>query len=133
MLPIYSASSRDHVTPSPPSGESSHDEFTPEHPSKSVASKFISPSTRSDTTSNLPSYVRTAINTLYKEIYCADPLRCLVTRSKLSLIISHAVQRASKPFMLSHDLSVVRSWLILPLVDTLRILPRIRISQFSCR
>jgi hypothetical protein len=101
--------SRDPVTPSPPPEESSHDEFTPERPSKSVASEFISPSTRSDATSSLPSYVRTAINTLYKEIYGADPLRCLVTRSKLSLIISHAVQRASKPFMVSHDLSVVCS------------------------
>src|SRR5882762_7847713 len=128
MLPISSSSSRDLVTLSPPSRESSHDEFTPERPSKSVASEFISPSTRSDTTSNLPSYVRTAINTLYEEIYGADPLRCIVTRSKLSLIISHAVQRASKPFMVSHDLSVVRSWLIPPLVDPLRILPRIRIS-----
>ena len=104
MLSNSLASSRDLVTPSPPPEESSHDEFTPERPSKSVVSEFISPSTRSNTTANLPSYVRIAINNLYRKIYGEDPLRCLVTRSKLSLIMSHIVQRASKPCLVSHDI-----------------------------
>jgi hypothetical protein len=107
------ASSRYLVTPSPPPQESSHDEYTPERLSnaKSTTSQFISPSARSDTIGSLPSDVRAAIHTLYKEIYGEGSQRCLVTQSALSLIIAHVVQRASKQHQVSHDLSesVVRS------------------------
>jgi len=109
-----SASDNETLTPSPPPRESSHDEYSPDHPSNaiSVTTEFTSPSSRSNTTGNLPADVRAAINTLYSDIYGEDSWRCLVTRSKLSLILAHVVQRASAYDQVRVHLSVVRSWLI---------------------
>jgi hypothetical protein len=128
-----SASDNEALTSSPPPREGSHDEYSPERPSNaiSVTTQFISPSSRSDTTGNLPADVRTAIHALYTEIYGEGSQRCLVTRSKLSLIVAHVVQRASKHHLVSHHLC--RAFLTdMFLVDALRILLRARFSHFSC-
>jgi hypothetical protein len=71
-----------------------------------VTSEFISPSNRSNTTSNLLADVRVAIDALYSEIYGEESQCCLITRSKLSLILAHVVQHASKQELVSHDLVV---------------------------
>ena len=62
--------------------------------------------------SNLPADVRAAINTLYSDIYGDESQRCLVTRSKLSLILAHVVQRASTYDQVGVRLSMVYFWLI---------------------
>ena len=92
-----STSDNEILTPSPPPCESSHEEYSPDHLSNtiSVTTEFTSPSSRSNTTGNLPTDVRIAINTLYSDIYGEESQRCLVTCSKLSLILAHVVQRAS--------------------------------------
>jgi hypothetical protein len=106
-----SASDNETLTPSPPPRESSHEEYSSDHPSNaiSVTTEFTSPSSRSNTTGNLPADVRATINTLYSDIYGEDSWRCLVTRSKLSLILAHVVQRASKYDQVRVRLSVVHS------------------------
>lgn len=93
-----SAYDNEALTPSPGPRESSHDEYSPECPSNaiSVTTQFTSPSNRSDTTSGLPADVHTAINALYTKIYGEASQRCLVTRSRRSLVVAHVVQRASK-------------------------------------
>jgi len=110
-----SASDNEPLTSSPPPRESSHDEYSPERPSNaiSVTTEFTSPSNRSNTTNNLPSDVRLAINKLYSDIYGKESQWCLVTRSKLSLILAHVVQRASTYDQVRVHLSLVRSRLIL--------------------
>jgi hypothetical protein len=98
-------------TPSPPPRESSHDEYTLECPSNVISrtgTQFILPSSRTDTIGSPPSDVRVAIHELYNEIYGENCQRCLVTLSTLSLVIAHAVQRASKHHQVSH-VSVVSS------------------------
>ena len=109
-----SASDNETLTPSPPPRESSHDEYSPERPSISISvtTQFTSPSNRSNTTGNLPADVRAAINTLYCDIYGEESPRGLVTRSKLSLILAHVVQRASTYDQVRVHLSVVRFRLI---------------------
>jgi len=108
-----SASDTEALTPSPLPRESSHEEYSPDRPSNaiSVTTEFTSPSSRSNTTGNLPADVRAALNTLYSDIYGEDSWRCLVTHSKLSLILAHVVQRASA-YDQVRVLSVVRSRLI---------------------
>ena len=109
-----SASDNETLTPSPPPRESSHEEYSPDRPSNaiSVTTEFTSPSSRPNTTANLPADVRAAINTLYSDIYGDESQRCLVTRSKLSLILAHVVQRASTYDQVGVRLSVVYFWLI---------------------
>jgi hypothetical protein len=109
-----STSDNEALTPSPPPRESSHEEYSPDHPSNviSVTTQFTSPSSRSNTTGNLPADVRAAINTLYCDIYGEESQRCLVTRSKLSLILAHVVQRASTYDQVRVHLSAVCFWLI---------------------
>src|ERR1700683_4704911 len=90
---LISASDNETLTPSPPPRKSSHEEYSPDHPSNaiSVTTEFTSPSSRSNTTGNLPADVCAAINTLYSDIYGEDSWRCLVTHSKLSLIVADIV------------------------------------------
>jgi len=109
-----SASDNEALTPSPPPRESSHEEYSPNCPSNaiSVTTEFTSPSNRSNTTNNLPSDVRLPINTLYSDIYGEGSQRCLVTRSKLSLILADVVQRASTYDQVRVYLSLVLSQLI---------------------
>lgn len=132
---LVSTSNNEALTPSPPPWESSHNGYTPEHFSGAkwaTGSQFTLPSTHSDTIGSLPSDIHTAIHTLYNEIYGEGSQQCLVTQSSLSLIITHVVQHASKHHQVSHNLSVMHSWLIFFPVNTLQILTRVRISYFSC-
>ena len=119
--PTSVVSNADRVSPSDnqvilssPSRESSHDEYSPERPSISVTTQFTSPSNRSNTTGNLPADIRNEIHALYTKIYGEGSQRCLVTQSRLSLIVAHVVQRASKHDQVRYHLSVVHSWLIFP-------------------
>jgi hypothetical protein len=98
------------ISSSPPH-KSSHDEYSPDRPPHvtSESSLFTSPSNRSNTTGNLPLDVRTAIQALYTEIYGRASQLCLVTHSKLSLILAHVVQRASTYDQVRLHLSAVCS------------------------
>jgi hypothetical protein len=97
-----STSDRDHLTPSPPVQEDSHDEYTPTRKSTHGTS-WTTPSQRSHTAS-ISSSAREALDRLYKSIYGEDSLRCLVTQSNESLNVPHVVRRASTSDEVSHGL-----------------------------
>ena len=97
-----STSDRDHLTPSPPVQEDSHDEYTPTRKSTHGTS-WTTPSQRSHTAS-ISSSAREALDRLCKSIYGEDYLRCLVTQSNESLNVPHVVQRASTSDEVSHGL-----------------------------
>src|ERR1700735_2973446 len=79
------------ISRSPPR-ESSHDEYSPERPSIpiSVTTQFTSTSNRSNTTGSLPADIRNEIHVLNTKIYGENSQRCLVTQSRLSLIVAHS-------------------------------------------
>jgi hypothetical protein len=96
-----STSDRDHLTPSPPVQEDSHDEYTPTR--KSTHGTWTTPSQCSHTAS-ISSSAREALDRLYKLIYGEDSLRCLITQSNESLNVPHIVQRASRSDEVNHGL-----------------------------
>ena len=100
-----STSDRDHLTPSPPVQEDSHDEYTPTRKS-TYSTSWTTPSQRSHTAS-ISSSTREALDRLYKSVYGEDPLRCLVTQSNESLNVPHVVRRTS-----TSDASTKPGWAI---------------------
>ena len=99
-----STSNRDHLTPSPPVQEDSHDEYTPTCKSTHThGTSWTMPSQRSPTAS-ISSSAREALDRLYKSIYGEDSLRCLITQSNESLNVPHVVQCASTSNEVSHGL-----------------------------
>jgi hypothetical protein len=95
-----STSDRDHLTPSSPVQQDSHDDYTPTRKSTHSAT-WTTPSQRSHIAS-ISSSVREALDRLYKSIYGGDSLRCLVTQSNESLNVPHVVRRASTSDEVSH-------------------------------
>jgi hypothetical protein len=111
-----SPSDNEALISSSPARESSHDEYSPERPSIPIpmTTQFSSQSNCSNTTGNLPAHIRNEIHSLYTKIYGEGSQRCLVTQSRLSLIVAHIVRRAIRHDQVRYHLSVVRSWLIFP-------------------
>ena len=97
-----SISDRDHLTPSPPVQQDSHDAYTPTR-RFTHSTSWTTPSQRSHTAS-ISSSAREALDRLYNSIYGEDSLRCLVTQSNQSLNIPHVVQRASTSDDVSYGL-----------------------------
>ena len=52
---------------------------------------------------DIPADVRSGLDTLYDELYGNGNQRCLVTRFKYPIDITHVVQRASKPHKVSRS------------------------------